>query len=135
MILAGETGKSLAERKMNKLMMAVLMVFVPFVLNAQSQSIEPLKLIGTIPIPGLHDGDFDQFTVDSLGQRLFLTAEENSAVEVFDLGTNKLVHTISDLIALNYGTCQVPLITKLRPTLKSERPRFNFGSNQRGLAP
>jgi hypothetical protein len=75
---------------MKKLMMVALTLIVPFELNAQSQPGEPLKLIGTIPIPGLQDGDFDHFAVDSLDQRLFLTAEENSAVEVFDLGTNKL---------------------------------------------
>jgi DNA-binding beta-propeller fold protein YncE len=84
---------------MRKLMLVILIFIVQFSLHAQSQPDEPLKLIGTIPIPGLHDGDFDHFAVDSRGQRLFLTAEENSAVEVFDLGTNKLVHTISDLKA------------------------------------
>jgi DNA-binding beta-propeller fold protein YncE len=33
------------------------------------------------------------------GNRLFATAEENAKVEVFDLKTNKLIHTISDLKA------------------------------------
>jgi WD40 repeat protein len=59
----------------------------------------PLKLVQSIPLPGLKDGDFDHFTVDVEGNRLFLTAEENSKVEVFDLNTNKLIHTISDLKA------------------------------------
>ncbi len=57
----------------------------------------PLKMLQTIPIPGLKDGDFDHFTVDLAGHRLFLTAEKNSAVEVFDLNTNKLIHTITGL--------------------------------------
>lgn len=57
----------------------------------------PLKLLQTIPIPGLKDGDFDHFTVDLAGHRLFLTAEKNSAVEVFDLNTNKLIHTLTGL--------------------------------------
>jgi hypothetical protein len=57
----------------------------------------PLKLLQTIPIPGLKDGDFDHFTVDLAGQRLFLTAEKNSAVEVFDLSSNKLIHTLTGL--------------------------------------
>ena len=43
--------------------------------------------------PGLHDGDF--VWLDSPGQRLFLAAEENSAVEVMDLRTNKLIKTIT----------------------------------------
>jgi DNA-binding beta-propeller fold protein YncE len=45
-------------------------------------------------LSGLHDGDFDHFALDLPGQRLFLAAEDNSAVEVIDLRTNKLVHTI-----------------------------------------
>jgi DNA-binding beta-propeller fold protein YncE len=57
----------------------------------------PLKLVQTMPMPALHNGDFDHFAVDVQNQRLFLTAEENSAVEVFDLRTNNLVHTIAGL--------------------------------------
>jgi DNA-binding beta-propeller fold protein YncE len=58
-----------------------------------------LKLSQTIPLPDLHDGDFDHFAVDLHGNRLFVAAEENSKVLVFDLRTNKLVHTITDLKA------------------------------------
>src|SRR6202049_2270594 len=72
-------------------------VMVLFALGLQSQAAAPLKLIQTIPLPGLHDGDFDHFAVDLQGHRLFLTAEENSKVEIFDLQTNKLIHTISDV--------------------------------------
>jgi DNA-binding beta-propeller fold protein YncE len=66
-----------------------------FAFSLHSQVAEPLKLIGSIPLPGLHDGDFDHFAVDVPGQRLFLAAEQNSDVEVIDLHTNKLVHTIT----------------------------------------
>lgn len=59
----------------------------------------PLKLVETTPLPQLHDGDFDHFTVDLKGNRLFSTAEENSKVLVFDLKTNKLIHTIQGLKA------------------------------------
>jgi DNA-binding beta-propeller fold protein YncE len=59
----------------------------------------PLKLVQTTPLPELHDGDFDHFTVDLKGNRLFSTAEENSKVLVFDLKTNKLIHTIEGLKA------------------------------------
>jgi hypothetical protein len=58
-----------------------------------------LKLSQTIPLPDLHDGDFDHFAVDLHGNRLFVAAEENSKVLVFDLRTNKLLHTITDLKA------------------------------------
>src|SRR6266850_4864209 len=67
-----------------------------FALRMQSQGPdEPLKLVQTIPLPGLHDGDFDHFVVDLPGQRLFLTAEDNSAIEIIDLRANKLIHRIT----------------------------------------
>src|ERR1700736_3109027 len=97
-IAQGEaTTNLLAERKMKKSITILLTVFVLFALKAQSQVDEPLKLVQTIPLPGLHDGDFDHFQVDLPGQRLFLAAEENAAVEVIDLRTNKVVHTITGL--------------------------------------
>lgn len=55
----------------------------------------PLKLAQTIPLPGLKDGDFDHFQVDSAGMRMFLAAEENSAIEVIDLRTNKLIQKVA----------------------------------------
>jgi DNA-binding beta-propeller fold protein YncE len=60
---------------------------------------EPLKLVATIPIPGLKDGDFDHFAPDVEGHRLFLTAEQNGKVQVFDTDSNKLIRTIEDLEA------------------------------------
>ena len=59
----------------------------------------PLKLSHTTALPELKDGDFDHFLADLAGNRLFSTAEENSKVLVFDLKTNKLIHTIADLKA------------------------------------
>jgi NMD protein affecting ribosome stability and mRNA decay len=58
-----------------------------------------LKLVQSTPLPELKDGDFDHFTVDLAGNRLFSTAEENEKVLVFDLKTNKLIHTIDGLKA------------------------------------
>src|SRR6202166_4676800 len=70
---------------------------------AQTQAKEsakaPVKLVHSIPLPDLKDGDFDHFTADVEGNRLFVTAEENSKVEVFDTKTNKLIHTIDGLKA------------------------------------
>ena len=59
----------------------------------------PLKLAHSTPLPNLKDGDFDHFTVDLDGNRLFSTAEENEKVLVFDLKTTKLIHTIDGLKA------------------------------------
>jgi DNA-binding beta-propeller fold protein YncE len=74
---------------------AIMMVAI----TAVSEGNSLLKLVGSTPLPDLHDGDFDHFTLDEAGSRLFSTAEENSKVLVFDLKTNKLVHTIADLKA------------------------------------
>ena len=63
-------------------------------IQAHAQVPGPLKLAQTIPLPGLKDGDFDHFALDSAGQRLFLAAEENSTVVVIDLRTNKLIGKI-----------------------------------------
>ena len=74
-------------------------VFLAFAISAMAQDKAPLSLSKTIPLPQLHDGDFDHFVVDLAGNRLFATAEENSKVLVFDLKTNKLAHSIDDLKA------------------------------------
>jgi DNA-binding beta-propeller fold protein YncE len=83
---------------MKKVLLIFLAVLAVFNVNARAQK-PPLRLLQTIPLPGLHDGDFDHFAVDLRGHRLFLAAEENAAVEVFDLHTNKLIHTITDVKA------------------------------------
>jgi DNA-binding beta-propeller fold protein YncE len=67
--------------------------------GAGAQDHVPLKLVATIPLPGLHDGDFDHFTPDVAGHRLFLTAEENEKVVVLDTSTNKLIHAMEDIKA------------------------------------
>jgi DNA-binding beta-propeller fold protein YncE len=88
-----------AERKVKKSILIVSSMILLVSFRVQSQTVEPLKLIQTIPLPGLRDGDFDHLQVDLEGQRLFLAAEDNSAVEVVDLRTNALVHTITGLKA------------------------------------
>ena len=68
-----------------------------FAVAASAQTKPPLRLLQTIPLPDLKGGDFDHFEVDLSGNRLFLTAEENNAVEVFDIRANTLIHTIRDV--------------------------------------
>src|SRR6266446_5160328 len=77
----------------------LLAVFMAVAFTAAGEDKPLLQLLGSTPLPQLHDGDFDHFTLDESGNRLFSTAEENSQVLVFDLKTNKLVHTITDLKA------------------------------------
>lgn len=73
----------------------ILLLLIPAWGNGKT----PLKLVQTTPLPQLHEGDFDHFAVDLKGSRLFSTAEENEKVLVFDLKTNKLIHTIEGLKA------------------------------------
>ena len=78
---------------MRKILWPVLFLFVVGFSSPKSQAQVPgpLKLVQTIPLPGLKDGDFDHFQVDTAGQRLFVGAEENSLVPVIDLRTNKVI--------------------------------------------
>ena len=85
---------------MNKLRVMILSaVFLTLAAGVWAQQKPVLEPLQTIPLPELKDGDFDHFTADVAGDRLFSTAEENSKVLVLDLKTNKLIHTISDLKA------------------------------------
>jgi DNA-binding beta-propeller fold protein YncE len=84
---------------MRRLPLAMLVIVAALSINSRAQDKVPLELVATIPLPGLHDGDFDHFAIDLQGHRLFLTAEENSQVDVFDTDTNKLIHTITGLKA------------------------------------
>jgi DNA-binding beta-propeller fold protein YncE len=79
-----------------------------FVTAAQEK--QPLKLVATIPLPGLKDGDFDHFAPDIDGKRLFLTAEENDKLEVLDANANKRTRTIDD--------SKAPHSALFRPDLK-----------------
>jgi DNA-binding beta-propeller fold protein YncE len=81
------------ETMVRKILWPLLFLFVVGFSSPKSQAQVPgpLKLVQTIPLPGLKDGDFDHFQVDTAGQRLFVGAEENSLVPVIDLRTNKVI--------------------------------------------
>src|SRR5205823_5576001 len=84
---------------MKRMQVAVMALSVALAVNSKAQDHSPLKVVATIPLPGLHDGDFDHFALDVDGHRLFLTVEENEKVLVFDTTTNQLIHTIEDVKA------------------------------------
>jgi DNA-binding beta-propeller fold protein YncE len=70
-----------------------MMILALCALTVKAQEKVPLKLIIRTPMPGF-TGDFDHFGVDLKGNRLFLAAEEHKTVEVFDLRTGALTHSI-----------------------------------------
>ena len=96
---------------MKRIFGILLTIFVclPFAIAAQEKA--PLKLVATIPLPGLKDGDFDHFAPDLDGQRLFLTAEENDKLEVLDAKANKRVRTIDNVKAPHSALFQPDLKT------------------------
>jgi YVTN family beta-propeller protein len=60
------------------------------------QAAEPLKLIQTIPLPGVK-GRFDHFSIDPKGKRLFVAALGNNTVEVLDLAGGKRIQSVLGL--------------------------------------
>jgi hypothetical protein len=55
---------------MNRIYFAALIFVIGLGIPAHAQDHAPLKLVATIPLPGLHDGDFDHFAPDVDGHRL-----------------------------------------------------------------
>ena len=80
-------------RKLIGLLLVVCVMGIP----SFAQKNPPLRYLQSIPMPDLKPGDFDHFAIDLTGSRLFLTGEANNVVEVFDLKTNKLAHTIQEV--------------------------------------
>jgi len=52
-----------------------------------------LELVRTTDLPGI-EGDLDHLAIDTAGQRLFVTAEDNGTLRVIDLKTGKLARTV-----------------------------------------
>ena len=77
---------------MRKSLLLFILVFA-FALTAISQTVTPLELVRTIPMPGIA-GRFDSFGVDVKGRRLFVTPLEHGTVEVYDLKAGNLIHSI-----------------------------------------
>lgn len=63
---------------------------------AHAQPGEPLRLAGTVPMPGV-EGRIDHMAIDVQGQRLFVAALGNDTLEIVDVKNRKLLHTISGL--------------------------------------
>jgi DNA-binding beta-propeller fold protein YncE len=63
--------------------------------GAVSLAQQPLALVQTIAMPEVPAGPYsDHMTLDVQGQRLFTTPQANKAVDVLDLKTGKVLHTI-----------------------------------------
>ena len=78
---------------MKKSLTILFTLIMAFALKAKSEPASSLELVRTIPMPGI-TGRFDSFGVDVKGHRLFVTPLDHKTVEVYDLETGKLIHSI-----------------------------------------
>jgi len=80
---------------MSRLKLFVVAILLSAVPPAFAQTTAPLKLVTKYEIPASVKGRFDHLGLDMAGNRLFVVAEEGGQVLVFDLGSGKIVKTIS----------------------------------------
>lgn len=78
-----------------KLWLALLFLTLT-ALSGQAQEPAPLRLLETVRLPAVQ-GRIDHFDVDLAGRRLLMSALGNNTLEVFDLRTNRLIHTLRGL--------------------------------------
>jgi len=72
----------------------ILVLTLDFALQSPAQEKAPLRLVQTIDVPGVRH--WDHFGVDLKGNRLFVSSEEEPAVEVFDLRTNQHLQSLTE---------------------------------------
>jgi len=71
----------------------VLVAFAGLTCPTQASEAPPLKLVQSIPLPGVK-GRLDHFAIDSKGGRLFVAALGNNSLEVIDLTACKRVRSV-----------------------------------------
>lgn len=64
--------------------------------TAEAQERTPLKLIKTVPLPGVK-GRFDHFTIDAKRNRLFVAGLGNNTLEILDVAAGKHLRSITGL--------------------------------------
>jgi DNA-binding beta-propeller fold protein YncE len=77
-----------------KKLLVVLALVLGWVAKSPAQEKTPLQLVQTVSLPGLQR-HWDHFGVDVKSNRLFVTSGDEPVVDIFDLRTNKLIHTIT----------------------------------------
>jgi DNA-binding beta-propeller fold protein YncE len=82
-------------KKRRVLMLVACLFVILLALTGKAQTDAPLKLVQTIPMPGVQ-GRLDHITVDVKGKRLFIPAngENQNTVEVIDIQAGKRIASI-----------------------------------------
>jgi DNA-binding beta-propeller fold protein YncE len=78
-----------------KRLFIILALTLAWTATSEAQEKAPLKLVQTVSVPGLVR-KWDHFGVDLKSHRLFVTSEEEPAVEIFDLQTNKHLQSLTE---------------------------------------
>jgi len=71
-----------------------------------------LRLVATIALPQM-TGTWDHLTADPKSGRLFISAQEDHAIDVVDLGLNRPIRRISGFFNRPQGECYLPDLDKL----------------------
>jgi DNA-binding beta-propeller fold protein YncE len=79
-------------RKQALILLALVAASTP---RALCTDTAPLKLVTRYEYPSDVKGKFDHLVVDLQGHRLFTAAMDHKSVEVFDIRTGKLIHSIT----------------------------------------
>jgi DNA-binding beta-propeller fold protein YncE len=76
----------------------VATLLVALLASGQTVANEPVKFIRALVMPDVPKGPYsDHLAVDLQNHRLFATPQAQKSVQVFDLSTGKLLHTISGI--------------------------------------
>src|SRR5258708_19556380 len=93
-----------------KKLLFILIAAVVCIIPSAAQEKTPLRLVKTIDVPGARH--WDHFGVDLKGNRLFVASEEEPAVEVFDLRTNRPLRSLTQFKKPNHSR-PVPHLKKI----------------------
>src|ERR1700681_501315 len=108
-----------------KRFLVILALALPCAVQSLAQEKPPLRLVKTIDVPGARK--WDHFGVDLKGNRLFVTSEEEPAIEVVDLRTNQLLQSlVAQASACGGSFLQGRTITELKPSSRMQQMKSFF---------
>jgi hypothetical protein len=79
-----------------RLAICVIAMMTGFAVNTPAREPEALKLVQTIPLPGVA-GRLDHLALDLERKRLFVAAVANGTLEVLDLQAGKVINTLTGI--------------------------------------
>lgn len=82
-----------------QIVLAIALIAVTQGLTVYGQGEPPLRLLKFASLPGLEGQDFDHFNYDLTANRLYLAAEANKSVEVFNLRTGEHLRSMGGFVS------------------------------------